>query len=207
MSENHPFDMSDPYHKNSLEPGFYDRILFKEHMYKEITPFEIKTSIHLCFACDQNSYHKPLELGNFDSSVMIIGETTSDVDLQTKEGELLAKTLTWAGFDLNDVYFTSLIKCEESSNPERCQHHLLSEVLCVQPKVIIALGYDVGKHFDPHINSAGHVSLLMDRHHMITTYRTCYVMADQNMFQDYCNHIIKAKTSVDSTLQRSFVMS
>ncbi len=206
MSENHhPFDMSDPYDKDRLEPGFYDRVLIKDHMYKEITPFEIKTSIHLCFACDQKSYQKPLELSNFNASVMVIGETPSDVDFQTPEGKLLADTLTWAQYDLNDVYFTSLIKCEESKSPDRCQHHLLSEILCVQPKIIIALGYDIGMHFDPNISSPGYLTHLLDRHYMITTYRTCYAMSDQKLFQDFCQHILQAKTHMGNISQRSIM--
>jgi uracil-DNA glycosylase family 4 len=199
-----PFDVEmNPYVKEKLEPGFYDQILMKEHMYKNVTPFFIKTSVHQCFACDNKRHIKPLELSNFDASIMVIGETPSDIDFQTKEGKLLADTLTWARYDLNDIYFTSLIKCEESPTPERCQHHLLAEILCVQPKIIIALGYDVGKYFDPMINRAGYTSILFHKYDMITTYRTLYAMADQSLFQEFCNHMLRAKQRVDSKLQRS----
>lgn len=204
--KNHPFDTdtkSDPYIKDKLEPGFYDQILIKEQMYKDVTPFHIKTSIHNCFACDNKYYKKPLELGNFDVSVMVIGETPSDVSFQTKEGKLLADTMTWAKYNLEDVYFTSLVKCEETSTPERCQHHLLSELLCVQPIMIVALGYDVGKHFDISINKAGHTSVLLNKYDMITTYRTSYAMTDQQLFKDFCNHMLRAKQRVESKLQRS----
>jgi|GEM_PF-6083638 len=201
IEKNLPFDLeTDLFRKTALEPGFYDQILDKEHMYKTVTPHHIKTSIHQCFACNNRRYVKPLELSNFDASVMIIGETPSDIDFQTKEGKLLADTLIWAKFSLDDVYFTSLIKCEESSTPERCQHHLLSEILCVQPQMIIALGYDVGKHFDPSINCAGYTSVLLDRYEMITTYRTLYTMSSQEWFQEYCHHMLRAKQKVESKL-------
>lgn len=195
-----PFDIesSDPYKKDQLEPGFYDQILVPELMYKNITPFEIKNSIHNCFACENKNYKKPLELSNFDASVMVIGETPSDIDFQTNEGKLLADTLTWAKYNLDDIYFTSLSKCTETATPERCQHHLLSELLCVQPKIVIALGYDVGKYFDQGINSAGYTSTILNKYDMITTYRTVYAMTDQNLFQDFCNHMLRAKGRVDS---------
>lgn len=189
--------------KEKLEPGFYDFILQQDQMYKDVTPFEIKTSIHNCFACDQLNHNKPLELSNFDASVMVIGEIPGDIDFRTKEGKLLADTLKWAQYDLDDIYFTSLSKCEQTATPDRCQHHLLSELLCVQPKVVISLGYDVGKHFDPSINSAGYASTLLNRFEMITTYRTVYAMTEQSLFQDYCNHMLQAKGRLDSHLQRS----
>lgn len=198
-----PFDVEPENDKERLEPGFYDQILIPVLMYKDVMPFEIKTSIHNCFACDHKRFKKPLELSNFDASVMVIGETPSDIDFQTKEGKLLADTLTWAQYNLDDIYFTSLIKCEESETPERCQHHLLSELLCVQPQMIVALGYDVGKHFDTNIDKAGYTSVLLDKYDMLTTYRTSYAMTDQQLFQDFCNHVLRAKQRVDSKLQRS----
>lgn len=199
-----PFDVETGiYTKEKLTPGFYDHILNKEQLYKEVTPFEIKTSIHNCFACDNTRFVKPLELSNFDASIMVIGEVPSDVDFRTKEGKLLADTLTWAKYDMDDIFFTSLIKCEESSTPERCQHHLLSELLCVQPQLIISLGYEVGKHFDPAINSAGYSSVLLDKYNMLTTYRTTYAMTSSELFEEYCNHMLRAKEKVNSTQQRS----
>jgi uracil-DNA glycosylase len=196
-----PFDTTDPLQKENLEPGYYDKILVPLLMYKDVTPFEIKTSIHNCFACDAKKLSKPLELSNFDANVMVVGETISDVDFQTKEGKLLADTLLWAKYDMNDIYFTALSKCVETETPDRCQHHLLSEILCVQPKVIIALGYDVGKHFDSAINRAGYTSSLLDKYDMLTTYRTSYAMTEQKLFEEFCNHILQAKGRVDSKLQ------
>lgn len=191
-----PFDMTDTVH-DTLDPGFFDKILLPEQMYKDVTPFYIKTSIHNCFACENKSFRKPLELSNFDASVMVIGEFPHDIDFQTKEGKLLAETLAWARYDLNDVYLTSLVKCESSSSPERCQHHLLSELLCVQPKVVIALGYNVGVQFDQQINSAGYHSKLMDKYDMITTYGVNYAMSNQDLFQEFCGHMLRAKQQVD----------
>jgi uracil-DNA glycosylase family 4 len=193
-----PFDLPGGIVDDRLQPGFIDKILIPEQMYKEVTPFYIKTSIQNCFACDNKQFKKPLELSNFDASVMIIGEVPSDIDFQTKEGKLLADTLLWAGYNLDDVYFTSLVKCESSFTPERCQHHLLSELLCVQPKVVIALGYDVGKHFDSSINQAGYKSTLMDKYDMYTNYRTLNAMSDQQFFQDFCNYMLRAKQHLDS---------
>lgn len=198
-----PFDNTDMFQKETLEPGYYDKIIQPSLMYKNVTPFEIKTSIHNCFACENKKLTKSLELSNFDANIMVIGETVSDVDFQTKEGKLLADTLMWANYDMNDIYFTALAKCAETETPERCQHHLLAEILCVQPKVIIALGYDVGKHFDATINQAGYTSSLLDKYNMITTYRTTYAMTEQKLFERFCQHILQAKGKVDSKQQGS----
>ncbi|MCD7911035.1 hypothetical protein KC480_05785 [Bacillus velezensis] len=197
-----PFDIENE-NKSVFEPGYYDQILTHELFEKEVIPYEIKTSIHNCFACNNNKFIKPLELGNFDASVMVIGETPSDVDFQTPEGELLVKTLTWANHSLDDVYFTSLCKCEATSTPERCYTHLLSEILCVKPAIIISLGYDVGKFFDPNINAAGYSTNFLDKYEMITTYRTLFAMTDENLYFEYCNHMLFAKQKVDNKLQRS----
>jgi len=204
ISENNtlPFEVKQE-SKNKFEPGFYDQILTQELFEKQVVPFEIKTSIHNCFACNNKKFIKPLELGNFDAPVMVIGETPSDVDFQTQEGQLLVNTLTWAKYSLEDIYFTSLSKCETTSTPEMCYTHLLSEILCVKPSVIISLGYDVGKFFDPNINMAGYTTNLLDKFEMITTYRTIYAMTDKNLYEEYCNHIMLAKQKVDNKLQRS----
>ncbi|MCY9186524.1 uracil-DNA glycosylase family protein [Bacillus halotolerans] len=195
-----PFEVNDGF-KSAFEPGFYDQILTHDLFEKQVMPFEIKTSIHNCFACDNKKFIKPLELGNFDASVIVIGEVPSDVDFKTPEGQLLVKTLTWANYSLEDVYFTSLCKCETTTTPERCYTHLLSEILCVRPAIIISLGYDVGKFFDPNINMAGYTTNLLDKFEMITTYRTIFTMSDKNLYEEYCNHIMFAKHKVDNKLQ------
>lgn len=194
-----PFDVeADPYTKNNLEPGFYDKILPKDNIQKDIIPFEIKTSIHNCFACEHKKFHKPLELSNFDASVMVIGQTTDDVNFTTDEGKLLADTLLWAGFNMDDVYLTSMTKCADEDVPEQCQHHLLSELLCVRPRVVIALGYDVGKHFDPAITQAGAFSTILNSMSMLTTYRVSYAMQEESLYHQFCYHLQQAKVSMDS---------
>lgn len=194
-----PFDTTDTFSKSKtqLDPGYYDCILMPEHVYKKVTPFDIKTSIHNCFACDGCKFVKPLELSNFDASVMVIGQLPSDVDIRTPEGKFLIDTLSWSGYNLDDIYLTSLVKCEDSTQPEKCQHHLISELLSVQPKMVIALGYEVGKHFDPTINQAGYQSVLMGRYNMITTYGTAYIMHDKQLFQELCGHILQAKQQME----------
>lgn len=198
-----PFDTGEIYKNTQLQPSYSDREFMPEIMYKNISPFEIKTSVHHCFACDVKKYTKPLELANFDASVMVIGQTPGDVDARTSEGKQLMDVLSWAGYALQDVYVTSLVKCEESQQPERCHHHVLSELLCVQPKMVISLGYEVGKYFDTSINSAGYTSQLLSKYEMITTYRTSYAMTDQQAFQSFCNHILQARHRVVSILQGS----
>lgn len=189
-----PFDMTDPLDtKDQLEPGYIDKILLPEQVLKNVTPYKIKTSIMNCFLCANKNHNKPLELSNFDASIMIVGETPGDVDFKTKEGSLLGEILKWAQYDLDDVYLTSLVKCESSPTPDRCIFHLISEILCVQPKLIIALGYDVGRYFDSSITSPGHFTKVMDRFDMLSTYRTLYVMNDQNLFQNFCKHFLEAK--------------
>lgn len=195
-----PFEQeSDPFLKDQLEPGFYNRIISTEQMQKDVTPSFIKTGIHNCFACNNKKYKKPLELSNFQASVMVVGEVPSDVSFQTKEGKLLIDTLTWAQFQLNDLYFTSLSKCEETVTPEQCQHHLLSEILCVRPKMILFLGYEVGKYFDSTIDRAGYTSTFIQQYPILVTYGVKYAMANETLFQEFCSHVLQAKQRMDAS--------
>lgn len=195
--EEWPFDISENDQNPKKEIGFYDQVIPPELMYKYTTPFEIKTSIHQCFACDMNKFTKPIELSNFNASTMVVSQSPDGIDFSTKEGKLLADILAWAQFDLNDIYFTSLVKCKESTQPEKCQSHLVSEIICVQPKIILSLGYDVGHFFDETINCAGYSSSVFHQYPMITTYHLPHVMGDQQLFSEFCNHIIQAKQQMD----------
>lgn len=179
--------------KQSLEPGYYDKILTTEHMLKEVSPYHIKTSIYNCYACQLRKYCKPLELGNFNASVMVIGETPSDVQFETEEGKLLAETLKWAGFEMDDVYFTAISKCEETPTPERCFNHLLSEIQCVQPQIIISLGYNVAKMLAGDQVQPGFQSDIMKQFTMLTTYRLIHIINSKEHFQYFCQQVHQAK--------------
>lgn len=101
----------------------------------------LRQSIQNCRMCPLAKLTKPLPLSNFDASIMIVGETPGDVLFDGDQGKKLGKLLVETGIDLKDVYLTSLTKCAESSDTERCTHHLTSEILTVRPSIVVCLGY------------------------------------------------------------------
>lgn len=129
-------------------------------MQKEVTPFHVAASISNCMACPLNEYQKPLQLNNVNASLMIIGEDPRNVLPEYESGRLLHDLLDELHFDRHDIYFTSMVKCIGSTDMQKCHHHLISEILAVEPLVIIALGYYVAAPFMEHlakqdINSSG----------------------------------------------------
>jgi uracil-DNA glycosylase family 4 len=110
---------------------------------------QVKQSIIHCQLCPSNKLTKPLSLHNFDARIMVIGEKPEDVLLDTKQGSLLAKLVRHHGVDLEDVYMTSLTKCQESEHPTNCQSHLVAELVAIRPMVAICFGYQASAVFLP----------------------------------------------------------
>ncbi|SFJ63590.1 uracil-DNA glycosylase, family 4 [Paenibacillus sp. UNC496MF] len=108
----------------------------------------LKESILHCQACSSAKLTKPLTLHNNEASLMIVGERADDVLFDSPQGKQLANLMAAANLDMKDVYFSSLLKCRESSEAANCQHHLIGEVMLVRPKLVICLGYNVCQVFD-----------------------------------------------------------
>jgi uracil-DNA glycosylase family 4 len=132
------------------EQGIYrDELNLPEICFRELSHDEIKRSILNCQLCPMHKLTKPLPLNNFHARFMILGEKPEDVLFETPQGKMLAQMIRQHRIDLQDVYLTALIKCQESNDLEKCQHHLIAEIMTVRPLVVLCLGYSASKVFDP----------------------------------------------------------
>lgn len=91
--------------------------------------------------------------GKRTAKIMIVQEAPDELEAKRKQymggkaGKLFRGALEEVGIDLEDCYFTSVIKCDTPDNraplPDEvraCQDYLLSEIDVVQPEIIIPTG-------------------------------------------------------------------
>jgi uracil-DNA glycosylase family 4 len=197
--EDYPFDTEEKELIKVYNPVFYDQMnVSKDGVKKDISAFHVKSGIYNCYACSLSHYHKSVTMSNFDASLMIIGQTPQDIYFEQEPGKMLANLLKQLQFDFNDIYFTSAVKCEGSSEFAKCHHHLVSEIILVQPLVIIALGYHAGACFMEHIQiKPGDVTTLPTRSDVIITYRVQDVMNDQIAYNFLLKHLSMAKAQLE----------
>lgn len=116
---------------------------------------KILSKTMLCEGCSlSESANHPCLLGRGSKSakIMIIQDFPSDLDdekgkcLYGKSCENMRKAMENRGIDLEDVYYTSLVKClvpNEKPSPisiKTCQKILEAEISLVNPKIIVPLG-------------------------------------------------------------------
>jgi uracil-DNA glycosylase len=154
--------MGDPFDKETQiiqkRPMFLDRVFQTqgaeegEAIKKYYAPFELKTRVFACRACPLNHYQKTVPFCNFQAHLMVITDKPSSLSSETQDGRFLLKNLKQSRF-LDDVYLTSVVKCEASVDVEKCFHFLLDEMIIVHPDVAVALGPTVGRPFFNQLNS------------------------------------------------------
>jgi|GEM_PF-1957961 DNA polymerase-1 len=98
--------------------------------------------------------------GNTDNKIMFVGDVIGQQDavygspISGVIGMLLSECVEKAGYKLNDVYRTTLLKCMQLSkgNPKppevlACKDYLEDEIFEIKPKVIVPLGAVATKYF------------------------------------------------------------
>ncbi|MFO7891492.1 MAG: uracil-DNA glycosylase [bacterium] len=124
-------------------------VLFKE--WKNLN--EIKNAIQSCRRCRlaDNSSGKIMGKGNQESNIMIISDTPAILKNSNKELELLTKILAAIEFTPEEVYISSIIKCNLSLNRgplndeiSYCIPYLLGQIKFIKPKIILVLGETAG---------------------------------------------------------------
>ena len=155
MTDDFPFDMSMP-QEEPLQPAYYSQIMSEETMKERITLHNIEVSVNSCMLCPLNEFVKPLDLSKVNQvrHLMIIGEDPTDVLPQYEGGSQIHELLAPFGLNMDYIHLTSLVKCIGSKNYQECHHHLVSEVISIAPKVIIAIGYNAAFPFMSHIAQA-----------------------------------------------------
>jgi uracil-DNA glycosylase family 4 len=110
-----------------------------------------------CVSCElcEGRLNPVFAKGNFKSTVMICGMVPADEENKAglpfvgRAGHLLDEILIDAGWALNDVYITNLVKCYlaaglplKSNWIDSCLPYLITQIGLIKPKVIITLGKD-----------------------------------------------------------------
>ena len=125
----------------------------------------MNSNCHLktCILCTLSNSATPLEgIGRAKADLMILTlYPSSNEDKYRKhfpftEGELLENMLNSIGLSSKHFYITTILKCkpEYGINPTKEQfstcteNHFLKELEEIKPRVILALGSDIGKYIN-----------------------------------------------------------
>lgn len=115
----------------------------------------LRTHVAECQLCELSKTRRQTIFGSGDqtASLMIIGNAPNAEDEQQGEsfsgqaGELLTAMLKAMGYQRNDVYISSVVKCKIDENQEpseeqftSCEPYLLRQISLLKPKLILALG-------------------------------------------------------------------
>jgi len=110
---------------------------------------ELETSVHSCKKCRlaQNGQSKIMGVGNLGSNLMLICDTPRIVENKDKESELLIKILAAIEFKPEEVYLSSILKCNPPNNRKplndeiaSCIPFLIGQIELIEPKIILVLG-------------------------------------------------------------------
>lgn len=154
-----------------------------------IGEFNLKAKILNCRKCPLNSFTKPLSLTNINASLMIVGEYPKDILFETREGQVLSNALKSLSFDFDDIYFTSAIKCTESHDFSKCSSHLVSELILVNPLIVVSLGYQAGLQLVNSIKNPGETAVLPNNSDFLVTYSMSEVLENEIAFNIFMNHM------------------
>lgn len=130
--------------------------------------------------------------GNPGASLMLIGEAPGFYEDQQgkpfvgKAGKLLDAMLTSIGLQENDVYIANVLKCRPPDNREpapeeilACRDYLEQQIVCVAPKLILALGQFAGQFLLGKSSSLDSLRLMKHRYQQIpffVTYHPAYLL-------------------------------
>lgn len=105
-----------------------------------------------CNLCSESVHPCLLGVGNPEAKVMFIQDCPSELDdkkgkpFSGKANRQLIKAIVNRDIDVDDIYFTSLVKCvapneePKPQNIEACSKILLSEIKVVNPDIIVPVG-------------------------------------------------------------------
>jgi DNA polymerase len=131
-------------------------------------------SIHNCVKCDISLTRNNIVSGrgNINSNVMIIGEAPGAMEdkhgipFVGKSGQLLRAILRYYNIEPKELYITNAIKCRPPFNRSpldieiiNCKPYLLTEILRVNPKIIVLLGGVALRTYYPNV----YMSILHER--------------------------------------------
>ncbi|CDQ41901.1 uracil-DNA glycosylase family protein [Virgibacillus salexigens] len=186
MKDEIPFDMNDvdPIYFN---PKYYDYEPSYTTLHNGTSHFHLRTSILTCETCGMYLSNEPLPLNNMNATLMIIGESPTDVQFETSNGEILATALKQVHVNFDDIYLTAARKSVETQRV--CDHHLSSELIVVHPLMIIALGYEVGAAITDHVQAPGQGFTLSNGSDLLVTNSLSEILQSPSLYQPFINHL------------------
>ncbi len=130
---------------------------------------KLRDDISSCHLCDlsKSRTQSMVGIGNENADVMIVDFVVSQLEDEqnsyytARSGEILKKICqNVLGLDINDVYFTHIVKCKPlgSNTPSfsecnSCKGYLLAQIDLIKPKVIITLGREAYENLTGELDS------------------------------------------------------
>jgi uracil-DNA glycosylase len=192
---------------HAYSPLFYDQVQAPdESKKKDWGTFHFKSQLLHCHACDMNEYHKWIPEFHPKQSFMVIGETPQDIDPKTEQGKKLRQYLQQIRLPLDQIYFTSAVKCENSAHYSQCHRHMIAEMIIVKPLVAIAFGYYAGYLFVPEGEQIqpGYTTTLSNETDFMITY-SLKDITNETEHTYWMQHIMMAKNQWEYRKQQKEV--
>lgn len=178
MNKEYPFDMTEEA-PILYQPKFYNQSFSSRNLINGVSAFHLKTDIINCRQCSFED--GSLSFANMNASLMIVGERPEDVSFETKQGEILAYVLKEMHFNFEDMYRTSVLKSNEAETI--CHKHIASEVIVVNPLLIICLGELSGKYVIGRDVTMGETATLVNGSDVVVTPRLSDINTQPDLYQ------------------------
>jgi DNA polymerase len=151
---------------------------------------KLKTGNNFCF-------------GSRNSKLVFVGESM----LRSSEKELLEKIVTSVfGMKLDEIYYTSVIKCNTNSNDlepyfKMCSSYVLQELGLIKPKIVVLLGKEVfsallHKNRSEFMQNRGNV-FNQNGCFMLPTYDLEYLEKNPSVKKDFYIDMLKIKEIIN----------
>ena len=199
MKDDFAFDMSD-ISPIIFKPDYYNSYPSFVNRSNVISHFHLKTSIMSCSTCSYHEGDYTLPLNNMHASFMIVGETPYDVHFETEHGQILSHIIRQLHVDLDHIYLTSIKKSVEAVDP--CHKHLSSEVIVIQPKMIVALGYGPANSLSDQIDFPGQGKTLINGSDFVVTHSLEDIIHEPSKYEELFQHMQMAFNQWQFRLQQ-----
>jgi DNA polymerase len=180
----------------------------------------IRSYLGNCTSCRLNSTRRSIVFGegNPDADIVFIGEAPGAVEDETGRpfvgpaGGLLTNIISAMGLKREDVYIANIIKCRPPENRDplpdevgACIGYLESQIMSIQPKVIVALGRIAAHTL---LDTTTPISRLRGTFHTykgiktMPTFHPSYLLQNPLKKRDVWEDIKKVMECLDLPLQR-----
>lgn len=197
--KDYPFDMSESALIN-FNPDYYNKNHARSNLYNGVSSFNLKAEILNCDTCGVYKSESPMSIHGMNSSFMIVGQTPDDIQFETSHGKVLSDALKHYNYNFDDLYLSSIRKNNESEAV--CHKHIASEIIVVNPMVLLVFGQEVAEELSPFNQSIGQGSTLSNGTDILITHRMSDIISDHLAYQEFYNHVGVAYSQWQFRLQQ-----